>query len=123
MPSATITITDITQTPQSIYNLLTKPSLPGYTVVPAVPATPTPTVPILTASVTYLSIQASYTNGSKVVYKGDQGVKTDGSRQSKELIAGDTDVQQAVQYSVNLNVIYITASANGAIVNVESHTG
>jgi hypothetical protein len=121
MPFFTVTITDTTQTPQSIYNLLTKPNLPGYTVVPAVAANPN--VPTLTASVTYLSIQASYGNGGTVVYKGDQGVKNDGTRQAKELIAGDTDVQQAVQYSVNLNLIYLTASANGAKVNVESHTG
>lgn len=121
MPVATITITDVTQKPQNLYDLMTKPNLPGYSVVPAPAANPN--VPILTASVNYLSIQASYTNTSQIVYKGDQGVKNDGSRQAKELLAGDTDVQQAVQYSVNLNLIYVTASANGAKVNVESHTG
>ena len=121
MASATITITDITKPPQNLYDLLTLPNLPGYTVSPAPVANPN--VPTLTASVTYLSLQASYLNTTQTVYKGDSGVKTDGSRQSKELIAGDTDVQQAVQYSVNLRLIYITASANGAKVNVESHTG
>lgn len=121
MPSATITITDVTQKPQNLYDLLTKPNLPGYTVVPA-PAT-NPNVATLVASVTYLSLQASYANSSQTVYKGDSGVKNDGTRQSKELLAGDTDVQQAVQYSVNLNLIYVTASANGAKINVESHTG
>lgn len=121
MAVATITITDVTQPPQSIYNLLTKQNLAGYTVVPIPPSTPA--VPTLTASVCYLSLQASYGNTTQTVYKGDSGVKTDGSRQAKEMLAGDTDVQQAVQYSVNLNEIYITASANGAKVNVESHTG
>jgi hypothetical protein len=80
-------------------------------------------VPILIASVTYLSIQASYTNAGTIVYKGNAGVKTDGTCQAKELAAGDTDVQQAPDYSTNLNDIYITASANGAVVNVEVHHG
>src|ERR1700734_1494143 len=117
---ATITITDNTKTPQSLYNLLTQPNLPGYTVVPSPPSSPN--VPTLTASVCYLSIQASYTN-SATIYKGDSGVKTDGTRQAKEMFPGDVDVQQAVQYSVNLNEIYITASANGGKVNVEVHGG
>lgn len=123
MPSITVTITDITQKPQSIYNLITLPStsLPGYTVVPSAPANPN--VATLIASVNYLSLQASYTNAGGIVYKGDQGVKTDGSRQSKELAAGDTDVQQAYSYSTNLNQIYLTANTNGMKVNVEYHHG
>ena len=117
---ATITITDNTQKPQNLYDLLTKANLAGYSVVP--PPAVSANVPTLIASVCYLSIQASYANAA-TIYKGDSGVKTDGTRQAKEMLPGDTDVQQAVQYAVNLNEIYITASANGGKVNVEVHGG
>ena len=119
MAVATITITDITQKPLNLYTLLTQNSTPGYTVVPAAPLSAN--IPGMVAGVAYLSVQASYNNGGTVVYKGDANVKTDGSRQAKEMVAGDTDVSQAYPFTVNLNEIYITASANGAKVNLEAH--
>lgn len=118
MNSATITVTDITKTPRNLSDLLSNGSGGGYTVVPAkgifTPLT-------ITATVSYLSIQASYTNGGTIVYKGDENVKNNGTRQGKELLAGDTDVQQASPYIVNLNEVFLMASANGAIINVEVH--
>src|SRR5208282_2095486 len=118
MPSCTITISDITKPAQSLAALLSQGSLPGYTVAP-----PGGIIPALTLinGVSYLSCQASYTNGTQTVYKGDENTKTDGTRQGKEMEAGDTDVQQAYPYTVNLNEIYLRASANGAVVNVEIH--
>lgn len=118
MFSATIVISDITQPAQNLFTLLTKGSQPGYTVAPA--AGNTPAISMI-GSVAYLSLQASYTNGAAIVYKGDENTKTDGSRQAKEMLAGDTDVQQAYSYSTNLNEIYLRASANGARINVEYH--
>jgi hypothetical protein len=118
MNSCTITVTDITQKPRNLYDLLSTGSGAGYTVAPAVGIFPKLTI---IGCVAYLSIQASYTNGGTVVYKGDEDVKTDGSRQAKELHAGDTDVQQAYSYSVYLGEVYLTAGANGAIINVEVH--
>jgi hypothetical protein len=118
MNSATITVTDITQTPRNLSDLLQNGSGKGYTVVPSSGIFKPLTI---INAVAYLSIQASYTNGGTIVYKGDEDVKTDGSRQAKELHAGDTDVQQAYSYSVYLGEVYLTASANGAIINVEVH--
>lgn len=118
MPAITITVTDITKPVQSIGTLASKGSQPGYTVAPAIGVT---TAISAIFSVSYLSIQASYTNGATIGYKGDSNVKTDGSLQAKELLAGDTDVQQAFQYSTNINEIYLTASANGEKFNVEYH--
>lgn len=118
MNSATITVTDITQKPRSLSDLLQNGSGAGYTVAP----TGGIFKPINAINaVAYLSIQASYTNGGTTVYKGDEDVKTDGSRQAKELKPGDTDVQQAYSYSVHLGEIFLTANANGAIINVEVH--
>lgn len=118
MNSCTITVTDITQKPRNLYDLLSTGSGAGYTVAPAggifAPLT-------IIGSVAYLSIQASYLNGAAIIYKGDEDVKTDGSRQAKELRPGDTDVQQAYSYSVYLGEIYMTASVNGGIFNVEVH--
>ena len=116
--SATITVTDITKTPRSLQDILSKGSGGGYTVVPSAGST---VALSFIAGCSYLSVQASYKNGAAIVYKGDDNVKTDGSRQSKELSAGDTDVQQAYPYSVNLNEIFLTASANNAVINVEVH--
>jgi hypothetical protein len=121
MFAVTITITDRTQTPQNLYTLITKGSQTGYTVAPAAGIAPSNLTQSQTGCVSYLSIQASYKNGGTTVYKGDENVKNDGSRQAKELNAGDTDVQQAYSYSTNLNEIYLTASANAAVVNVEFH--
>lgn len=119
MPAATIKITDITQQAQNIFNLLTTPSLPGYTVTPT-PGEYTPSL-TMTGCVAYLSVQASYTNGGSIVYEGDANVKANGTLQGKELAAGDTDVHQAYSYSVNLNEIYLMANTNGALINLEWH--
>lgn len=115
---ATITVADYTKPAQNLFNLLSQGNLTGYTVVPT-----TGIMPALTAiaNVSYLSIQASYKNGSIVLYKGDENTANDGSRQGKEMLAGDTDVSQAYPYSVNLNEIFVRASANGGVFNVEIH--
>jgi|SRR5271157_984135 len=115
---ATITVADYTKPAQNLFNLLSQGNLTGYTVVPSGGVMPALTA---IASVSYLSIQASYKNGSVVIYKGDENTANDGTRQGKEMLAGDTDVGQAYPYTVNLNEIFIRASANGGIVNVEIH--
>lgn len=118
MTTATITVIDYTQPAQSLFTLLSQGSKPGYTVVPTGGIAPALT---MIGDVSYLSIQASYGNSGQVVYKGDENTQNDGTRQGKELRAGDTDVMQAYPKSVNLNEVYLRASANGAIVNVEIH--
>jgi hypothetical protein len=118
MTSATVTITNINATPRNLFDLLTNGTGNGYTVVPATG----PFLPINgIAGVSYCSVQSSYTNGGVTVYKGDEKVANNGTRQSKEMQPGDTDVMQASMYSVNLNEIFLMASANGAIINVEVH--
>jgi hypothetical protein len=121
MFAATITITDITKPVQNLYTLLSQGSQPGYTVAPAAGFQPSNLTQSQVSAVAYLSVQASYLNAGTIVYKGDENVKSDGSRQSKELAAGDTDVQQAYSYSTYLYEIYLSASANGARINVEIH--
>jgi len=119
MPGFTVTITDITQAAQNLWTLDTKGSQTGYTVNPPSPVAIKPASEI--ADVAYLSIQASKTNGAKIVYKGDQGVANDGSRQSLELAAGDTNIMQMYPRVANLQQIYLRANTNGAIINVEFH--
>lgn len=118
MFAATITITDITQPGRSLYDLLTTGSGTGYTVSPAAGIKREIS---MVGGVSYLSLQASYLNGAAIVFKGDENTATDGSRQAKEMAAGDTDVSQAYPYSVNLQEIYLRASANNAKINVEIH--
>jgi hypothetical protein len=119
MPSFTVTISDKTQPAQSIYTLATKGSQTGYTVNPPTP----PAIKAVTEiqDVSFLQIQASKTNGSGIVYKGDQGVANDGSRQSREMAAGDVDTMQAYPRVVYLQEIYLRTNTNGAIINVEYH--
>ena len=119
MPGFTVTITDITQPAQSILTLATKGSQAGYTVNPSSPAAITNVTEV--TDVSYLLIQASNGNGSKVVYKGDQGVANDGSRQGLELEAGQSNVMQMYPRAANLQQIYLRANTNGAVVNVEFH--
>ncbi len=117
MADITVTISDHTKPARSIYDLAVNGSGNGYTVTGSLPALSP------AASVCYLSIQAAVGNSSTIVYKGGSDVKNDGTRQAKALAAGNVDVQQAVQYSVNLNQIYLAASGDGAVVNVEWHLG
>lgn len=113
---ATITFTDITQPALDLWTLLTSASTPGYTVVqPAKPST-------LSAfgRVSYLSIQASPRNaGSQYVYKGGPDMASDGSKQGKELAAGIIDVMQGIYDEAHLSQIYLRASQNNLIANVE----
>lgn len=116
MNSFTVTITDRTQTPRNLADLWVNGSGGGYTVVGNRGlVNPAPAA----LSVGYLSIQASYGNSSTIVYEGDENVKNDGSRQAFEMANGDTDVSQMPgQTCINMNEIYITASANNAKINV-----
>jgi len=118
MTSATITVTDITQKPLSLQNLLKNGTAagPGYTVKPAggIGAL------AVLGEMSYCSVQSSPGN-TATVYKGDENVKTDGSWQSKEMQPGDVDVIQSYARAVSLHEIFITASANGAKINVEIH--
>src|SRR5437762_14039334 len=107
MYCATITISDNTKTPQNLLTLLGKGNQTAYTVVPASGLSGLTTL----GGVSYVSVQSSYGNGGTIVYEGDENVKTDGTRQGKELQAGDVDVHQANPMSTHLAEIYITASA------------
>ena len=113
--NATITLTDYTAAAQSLLTLLGKGSQTGYTVAPAAGSGELQTP----GQCVYLSIQSSPSNGATVVYKGDSSTANDGSRQAKELLAGDVDVMQAAPYVVHLGEVFIRASANNAKVNVE----
>lgn len=115
---ATITVTDHTAAAQNLFTLLSKGSQTGYTVSPAAGIITNLT---MIASASYLSIQASPSNSGITLYKGDENTANDGSRQAKELQNGDVDVSQAYPYSVNLQEIYMRASADGGKFNVEIH--
>ena len=117
MVSMTITVTDHTKTPRSIYDLAVNGSGGGYTVVGGMPALN------VGASVCYLNIQASKTNSSTIIYKGDSSVKNDGTRQSKELAAGDSDQMEPVN-PINVNEIFLAAGSDStAKINVEFYMG
>jgi len=127
MACATVTITDITQPVQSLFTLLgeaMQPSatgLAGYTVRrwSSQPTLQSGAGFAMLGSVVYVSVQASPSNGAAIVYKGDAQVRTDATLQGKEMAAGDTDVMQANAQVAHLAEIFITASANGAKVNLE----
>jgi hypothetical protein len=119
MACATITVTDITKTPQNLATLLAGGTLPsGYSIVPTKGIAPPA---LIGSTVAYLSIQADPSNGGTNVYKGDENVANNDSCQGKVLTAGATDVQQMYPMTVNLNEIYLTASANNAKINIEVH--
>jgi len=115
---ATITFTDITQPALDLYTLLTAASTPGYTVAQS-QNNKQPTISTV-ARVSYLSVQASPRNaGSQYVYKGGPDLANDGSKQGKELAAGIIDVMQGIHDEAHLSQIYLRASQNGLIANVE----
>lgn len=118
---ATITITDITQKAQNLLTLLQNAGsggtgTSGYSVKSKAPFN---ALDVL-GGVAYVSLQNSNSspNGS-ILYEGDEGVLTNGTLQGKELLPGDVDVHQAYPNTDNLAQIYITASVNGVIVNVQ----
>ncbi len=130
MPCATITVTDITKTPQSLQALLGQSMQPqanpsgntltgvaGYSVIVSGAGHGF----ALQSGVSYLSIQFSNKNSGMKGYVGDEGVKTDGTFQGKELLPGDVDVHQAYSYSVHLGEIFLAADTNNAVFNVEIH--
>jgi len=115
---ATITFTDITQPALDLYTLLTASTTPGYSVAQS-KNVQQPTISTI-ARVSYLSIQASPRNaGSQYVYKGGPDLHNDGSAQGKELAAGIIDVIQGFYDEVHLSQVYLRASVNGLIANVE----
>lgn len=115
MPCATITFTDITQPALDLFTLLTAASTPGYTVTGGQQQAMT-----VLSRVSYLSIQASPRNAnSQYVYKGDRDTGNAGTRQGKELAAGIIDTIQGIENAAYLNQIYLRASQNGLIANVE----
>lgn len=123
MIAATITITDITKTPLSLAQLLQAgATTTGYTVVVNGNGSNLGTPSIFTTC-SYLSIQASNGNTTTVIYIGGPTVKTDGSVQSRELLKGETVTYQPSQLSINLQELYLTASANTGKVNIEAHNG
>lgn len=123
MPSMTVTITDNTQPARSLEDLAVNGSGAGYTVAGGyVFAAGAPKV-VPAASVCYLAIQASYGNGGNYIYKGDSNVANDGTNQARELLAGSTDIAEAVQYAVNMNTIYVRGNGNSIKFNVEWHLG
>lgn len=117
----TITVSDITKTVQSLATLLAGGTIAGYSIAPSIASKSVLGAPGVLTQAQYISLQSSYQNGTKKIYKGDENVKTDGTCQAKEMAAGDVDVMTAGLYALSLNEIYITASANGAICNVEVH--
>lgn len=115
---ATITFTDISQPGLDLLTLLTASSTPGYTVVQSKGVQQ----PSLNTQgrVSYLSIQASPRNaGSQYVYRGGPDMGNAGTSQGKELAAGVIDVMQGTTDEVHLSQVYLRASQNALIANVE----
>ena len=115
---ATITFTDITQPGLDLYTLLTAASTPGYSVAQS-QGNQQSSLSTL-GRVSYLSIQASPRNaGSQYVYRGGSDMSNNGAKQGKELAAGVIDVMQGIYDEAHLSQIYLRASQNGLIANVE----
>jgi hypothetical protein len=130
MPIATITVTDKTQTPQSIQALVgqsmqpqanpsgnTLTAIAGYSVV----VTGAGHGFAQLGGVAYLSLQFDPGNSGMKGYVGDEGVKNNGTLQAKTMLPGDVDVHQGHSYVVHLGEIFITADTNNAIWNIEWH--
>jgi len=117
MPSMTITITDTTQAVQNLYTLaFTSPAPTGYTVVLNDVSASLPGI----ATLDYLAISASYSNGGNIGYVGGSKTKADGSNQARELAAGDVlQYQKGYSPTISLQSIYLSASANTTKFNVE----
>ena len=115
---ATITFTDINQPGLDLFTLLTAASTPGYTVQQ--PGGNQQQAMSTLGRVSYLSIQASPRNaGSQYVYRGGPDMSNNGVKQGKELAAGIIDVIQGIHDEVHLSQVYLRASVNGLIANVE----
>jgi hypothetical protein len=114
MPSMTVTITDKTQPAFNLRRLIQTGSVTGATCAPAAG------YPNAKPSCKYLSIQSDPSNGAKKIFRGDSGVKNDGTQQGKTLLAGDTDVMQQTGINdVFLDQTYVNTDTNGAIFNLE----
>lgn len=109
MANITVTITDITKGPFSVASLFAG-AVTGTT---KTPASPNP-VPKLVSCCT---IQNDPANASANVYYGDKNTKNDGTCQAGSLPPGGSK-QYPTMY-VPLSGIYIQASSNGTLVNVE----
>jgi hypothetical protein len=116
MNSMTVTIADHTATGQSLYTLLSKGSQTGYTCAPATGIAPSLTLP---ANVSFLTVQASKGNSTNIVYVGDENCANDGSRQARELGAGDVYQIAAEPNLANLRQIYVRGGADSVKFNIE----
>jgi len=127
---ATVTVTDITQKPRSIWDLLINGSGAGYTVAPSSTGGQNPSGPLgafqniqFIGGFSYLSIQASpgNANGQNILV-GDEGLVNSGAQQGKELTPGTIDVHQSSgNLSVHAQELYITATQNNLKANLEWH--
>lgn len=112
MAHITVTITDITKGPFQLSALFTGSQL-GATVTPAVPNL----VPKREAS---LTIQNDPNNGGGTVYYGDNNTRNDGTCQGVTLPQGaSVEKDLLVSAAEKVTNIYLHASANGAVINVE----
>ena len=114
MASLKVTITDITKGPFNVWTLFQGGTITGITLAPTTPLVPTPPSSGLT-------IESDPTNGGTSVLYGDGNIGSTGP--GTVLDAGSSITKQLPPtWSAAVAIlfkIFIQASANGAIVNLE----
>jgi hypothetical protein len=115
MASLTATITNIASGPFNVLTLFNGTTPAGITLSPATP----PRAPKIAA---HLSIQSDPSNSGVTVYTGDQNLPATGTAYGEKLAAGAVDLREPVGGTA-LTGVYINASANGAVVNINAYGG
>lgn len=114
MASVKVTITNTANGPFNVWTLFQGGTIAGATLAPTTPLIPS-------APSSGLTIQSDPSNGGTSVYYGDQNIGTTGP--GEVLDAGSSITKQLPPTwsaaATILAKLYIQASANGAIVNLE----
>ncbi len=115
MANITVTFTAITSGPFNLATLFKGGTQTGVTITPTTPTKP-PSNP------NYLSVQGDPANSTAFIVVGDSQITSAGAPGGKRLAAGIVDVMQGPS-TMPLAQRWITASANGAIANIEAYGG
>lgn len=114
MPCISVTITDITKGPFSLKQLFAG-GVTGATISPVAPPTP-PKLPL------FVSIEADEANtGGSFIYTGDANLPATGTAYGRKLAPAAVDQRENVQTPIA--GVFINASANGLIANVNVYGG
>ena len=115
MANITVTFTAIASGPFNLAKLFAGGTQTGVTITPTTPTKP-PSKPNL------LTVQADPGNGTAFIVVGDSQITSAGAPAGKRLAAGVIDAMQGPS-TMPLVQRWITASANGAIANIEAYGG